>query len=316
MDLQSLKKEHCVIIDLANMFYLCRTKRINDASVNGGWPLIAEFLVKFNYWIKTHRPTSIIILDDGYPHWRYSKLTEYKSGRDEVRQSDPTFEDFRRQRKDLKEQIKKWFPVYFLRHEHLEADDLAFVTCKHLRDVGFKGEITAISNDADWLQIVTKVDNVKIWNPRTKLFTTSKEIDYDFVLYKSILGDNSDKIMGFKGVGKVWALKYTKDKTLFEGWHKDHLTDEERERLENNKFLIDFKSIPDEYIAEAITELQSLTLPRFDKTVLKIYCQMRKAWRFLGNFEEKCDNFLSLRTVTLAQPKEIIKENENVSEHS
>jgi 5'-3' exonuclease len=300
MGIQSVKKECCLIIDLANMFYLCRTKRVNDSSINGGWPLIGEFLIKFNYWIKTHRPTSMIMLDEGYPHWRYSRLAEYKSGRDEVRQKDPLFEDFRRQRKSLKEKIKEFFPVYFLRNENLEADDLAYITAKYLRDIGYGGDIVAISSDADWLQLVTKIDNVKVWNPRTKLFTEKKDINYDFVLYKSLLGDKSDKIQGFPGVGPVTALKYVKNFNLLNEWFIKR-TEEEQNRLANNKFLIDFKSIPQEYIDETINILKSIKPPRFDSTLLKMYCREKKAFRFLmGNWDEKVDNFLSLRQINFS----------------
>jgi 5'-3' exonuclease len=288
-------KEKILCIDLANMFWLCRGQHTVEESLAGGWPTVGEFLIKLNYWIRIHEPTSIVLMDDGYPDWRYNIFQSYKQGRDETRQKDPMTEDFVRQKKDIKENVIPILPIYILHHPKLEADDLVYIFCKYLEKNNFDGEVFGFSTDDDWRQLMTYFPFVKIWNPRSKILPEAAGSNY--VLYKSILGDTSDKIPGFAKIGPKTAEKLANDQTLFNEWF-NKLTIEEQQRFGINQFLIDWNSIPKEYYDEVMTRLDNKPeFPLFKPNSLKIHCKQRRIFRFLKNFEIKEYNFGSLKPI-------------------
>lgn len=288
-------KDKILVIDLANMFWLCRGQHTTEDALAGGWPTVGEFLIKLNYWIRIHQPTSLILMDDGYPDWRYNIFQSYKKGRDELRQKDPLAEDFLRQKKDIKENVIPILPIYIFHHPKLEADDLSYIFCKYMEKNNFDGEILALSTDDDWRQLMTYFSFVKVWNPRSKILPEA--VGSNYVLYKSILGDLSDKIPGFNKIGPKTAEKLANNQELFTEWF-NKLSLEEKQRFGINQFLIDWNNIPENYYNEAMQYLESKPpLPMFKPNSLKIHCKSRKIFRFLKNFEVKEYNFGSLKPI-------------------
>ena len=54
--------------------------------------------------------------------------------------------------------------------------------------------------------------NVKLWTPVKQHYREAT--DYDYVAWKSMVGDSSDNIKGVKGIGKVRAEKILKSGSL------------------------------------------------------------------------------------------------------
>jgi len=90
-----------------------------------------------------------------------------------------------------------------------EADDyLASIAKKYESSYN----VVIISSDKDLLQIVS--DNTNVYNAQAKILYTKEKIKEKFnvsvdqyLLYKALIGDNSDNIKGIKGVGPKTAVK-------------------------------------------------------------------------------------------------------------
>jgi 5'-3' exonuclease len=89
----------------------------------------------------------------------------------------------------------------------------------------YNSKLTIISADKDFLQLVN--DNITVYSPIIKESYTPKTVKdkfglppYNFILYKTLMGDNSDKIEGVPGLGpkKLFKLfpELTDDKVTLE----------------------------------------------------------------------------------------------------
>jgi 5'-3' exonuclease len=93
------------------------------------------------------------------------------------------------------------------RFERYEADDLMAYLC---RGVYPEGKTVLVSSDGDLNQLLG--DNVIIYNPLAQRVTTAESLytvysltPAEWVPFKAILGDKSDKIEGVPGVGEIGA---------------------------------------------------------------------------------------------------------------
>ena len=73
-------------------------------------------------------------------------------------------------------------------------------------------KVFIVSSDKDFLQLVN--ENVIVYRPMEKEYYTDQTIrekykmpPHNFILYKTLLGDNSDKVKGVKGLGEKGLLK-------------------------------------------------------------------------------------------------------------
>jgi 5'-3' exonuclease len=92
--------------------------------------------------------------------------------------------------------------------DYFEADDVIAVLCKHYRN----SQVIIVSTDGDYLQLIT--DTCEVYNPNKEItISLSNFTDVcgvapiDFLSYKAMVGDSSDKIPGIKGVGEKTALE-------------------------------------------------------------------------------------------------------------
>ncbi len=108
--------------------------------------------------------------------------------------------------------LKESIPCKFLYHKDVEGDDMVYYAVKNIipRDC----DVTIISSDTDYIQILNELDNVKLWTPVRQHFREAT--DYDYVSWKSMVGDSADNIKGVKGIGKVRAEKILKTGSLQE----------------------------------------------------------------------------------------------------
>lgn len=123
--------------------------------------------------------------------WRKKLLPEYKERKpseaeEEVRCIEPI--------------AQKLFPALGLRQiakQGVEADDLIFAACRLLVDK----EVIVCSTDRDFVQIVYHRSNVRLYDHLRRIFVEVP--DYDPAIYKALVGDRSDRIGGYEGIGKV-----------------------------------------------------------------------------------------------------------------
>lgn len=170
--------------------------------------------------------------------WR-SALTEgYKGTRDGSRLAfDPScFEA-------IYAVLRERLPV--LKTDALEADDLIALTHRRLRNIGYVGLIMCITNDNDYLQLIDH--NTKIINLEEKDLSTRScgRPDRD-LLHKVLLGDKSDNIPSVRGKLTEKALREKGHLSEEELIASLCLSQQEMERLELNRTLIDFSRIPNQ----------------------------------------------------------------------
>ena len=109
-------------------------------------------------------------------------------------------------------QYLKTLPVKVVTLDKVEADDII----AYLSDVipqKKEDKVFIVSSDKDFLQLIN--ENVIVYRPMEKEYYTVDTViekfkmsPNNFILYKTLMGDNSDKVAGIKGLGpkKLYKL--------------------------------------------------------------------------------------------------------------
>lgn len=249
------KKNRILVIDFGNLFYFSKPFHLNEELLQGRYSIVEQFIINLNSYIRLLEPSSVVIADDSKANWRYGLYPLYKQNRKEKE-----FEEidiaYRNNRKKLTE-ILTDFPLYYLKIENLEADDICYLICNKFRD----REIIVMSGDADLLQLTQKFYNVKIYNPNKKAIIEKPELD--IVRYKILKGDSSDNIKGFPKIGEVKAKVILKDKKTFNSWY-NNLSEEQLELYDKLKNIICLDKIPKEHKEKFNTVFSEYKFQKFD----------------------------------------------------
>ena len=243
-------KEKILIVDLSNMVYFCKPPWLEQKLIDGGYDMVDQFMVIFNTYLRTISPTKVFIAIDGYPKWRYDIYPEYKGTRN--REQTALSMAFYRNKNAIKK-LLEYLPVGAIYHKDLEADDVAYIICKYYEDKDV--DVVALSTDKDWLQLMNQFENVSVYNQLKKTFVEKPKEDIARV--KCLTGDSSDNINGFHRIGEVTAKKILKNKETFFNWYNS-LNDEGKNLYKRNLKLMLLKKIPQEYIEEVLTKLDSM----------------------------------------------------------
>jgi 5'-3' exonuclease len=124
------------------------------------------------------------------------------------------FEDITDEQASMKFQMVRLYeylqnlPVTTIVIDNIEADD----TIAYLASY-FKEKVYILSNDRDFLQLVSERVNVYVPTKKKMYKPDNLLEDYgvsceNFTIYKALLGDNSDSIPGIKGMGEKTILKH------------------------------------------------------------------------------------------------------------
>jgi DNA polymerase-1 len=253
---------------------MCKPFHINEDVENGKLIALEQFLITLNSYLKLLEPNHLIIADDSFFNWRKELNKTYKANR--IFTEPPTKLDigFNNNKKQLRKILPKLFPLYFLKIDYLEADDIIYYLCKHLKDY----ELTILSTDGDLLQIKQKFDNVQVYHPIKKQFLESPV--YDVLRYKSIAGDSSDNIKGIVGIGDKGAKKILESKQTFNEWYKN-LSEDKIKEYKSCKKIIDFEQVPEQYEKEFKKLLKEFEFnDNFDYEKVESYLEENKLKRF------------------------------------
>lgn len=203
-----------LIIDGLNLFFrnFAVLNYINPHGTHIGG--LGGFLRSLGALVKQIRPTSIYIVFDGVGSSvnRKNLLPEYKSGRNTTKMTKQLFNDIDEENESKADQIGRLIhylqclPVKILSLDKVEADDIiAFLSVEITKNEKTKAFI--VSSDKDFFQLVS--DNITVYSAIEKEFYTPKKVKekynlqpYNFIIYKTLMGDNSDKIEGVKGLGE------------------------------------------------------------------------------------------------------------------
>jgi 5'-3' exonuclease len=215
------KHDNVLIIDGLNLFLrnFAVLNYVNQDGVHVGG--LGGFLRSLGSLIYNNKPTSVYIIFDGIGSSQNRKnlLPEYKSGRNLARMTNHSaFDDLDEEQDSKVNQISrlihylKCLPVSLISLDKVEADDIIAYLSRYLVNK-HNSKVTIVSADKDFLQLVS--DNITVYSPMIKEFYTPKLVmekfglpPHNFILYKTLMGDNSDKIPGLKGLGPKKLFKF------------------------------------------------------------------------------------------------------------
>ena len=142
---------------------------------------------------------------------RYDIYEPYKSGRgkDYINGTQPTDEVEVLQRSVVVDYLKE-LHIRQIKHNIIESDDFIAYYCLNRQE---NEKITIMSADRDFLQLMS--ENVRIYFLDLKVYVDTSNYSSYFcfnpsnsVLMKTMTGDNSDSIVGIKGLGETTMLKH------------------------------------------------------------------------------------------------------------
>lgn len=207
-------QERILIIDGLNLFLrnFAILNYINQSGVHIGG--LGGFLRSLGSYIKQLQPTQIYVIFDGLASStnRKNLVPEYKSGRHQTRITNHnSFSNLEEEHESKANQISrlidylKCLPINIICVDKVEADDImAFLSEQTTQNPKSKAYI--ISADNDFLQLVN--EQITIYRPVEKEFYTPSKVKekfgvypHNFLTYKTLIGDKSDKVGGVQGLG-------------------------------------------------------------------------------------------------------------------
>jgi len=216
----SSKHDRVLIIDSLNLFLrnFSMLNYVNPEGVHVGG--LGGFLKSLGSLVNTLTPTSVYIVFDGEGSStnRKNLLPEYKSNRNLNRITNwNTFESFEEELDSKIGQIGRlvhylrFLPVKIISLSKTEADDVIAYLSTKITNSHTEGKIYIVSRDRDFIQLVNK--NIILYDSMSKEFWDEDLVrkfykinPKNFIIYKTLLGDPSDKIPGVKGLGKKKIL--------------------------------------------------------------------------------------------------------------
>jgi len=211
--------DRVLIIDGLNLFFrnfaTINLTNNNGAHIGG----LGGFLRSMGTLINKVQPTSIYVIFDGKGSTvnRKNINPDYKANRNINRITNwDSFDSLEDEHESKLDQLLrlvqylKLLPVKILSFDKAEADDIISVLCNQLSYD--KNKLFIVSSDKDFLQLVD--DHIVVYRPTEKKFYTYEDVESsfnikpeNFLLYKCLLGDNSDNVKGIKGLGKKTLAK-------------------------------------------------------------------------------------------------------------
>jgi len=217
---ETVEGQRILMIDGLNLFFrnFAMMNMVNPDGVHIGG--LGGFFRSLGAEIRRIDPTQVYVVFDGAgsANARKNLLPEYKSGRDLQRITNWDAFDNLEEEHDSKVdqmvriiQYLKTLPVKTVTLPKVEADDIiAYISS--IIPQSPKDKVFIVSSDKDFLQLVN--ENVIVYRPMEKEFYTEQTIrekynmdPKNFIIHKTLLGDNSDKVKGVKGLGEKGLLK-------------------------------------------------------------------------------------------------------------
>lgn len=212
--------ERYLLIDGLNLFFrnFSAINAVNSNGVHIGG--LGGFFRSLGALIRTINPTQVYVVFDGVgsSNNRKNIIPEYKSNRNVSRVTKHELFDNLEEEDDSKVdqiiriiQYLKTLPVKTVSLPRVEADDIIAYLSDTL-PTHPKDRVFIVSSDKDYLQLVT--EQVIVYRPIEKEYFTEDTVKekfgvnpHNFLLYKLLMGDNSDGVTGIKGLGPKGLFK-------------------------------------------------------------------------------------------------------------
>lgn len=198
-------------------FAAAPTMNEDGAHVGG----LTGFLLSVGAAIRQFKPTRVVICFDGKggSQRRKELFPEYKAKRKVMTKLNRTYDfaSLEEEKDAQKWQLKSliallsYLPVTLMAPELVEADDVIAYIAQYVEEQ--HGKAIIMSSDKDFLQLVN--ENISVYSPIRKKHYHEDGVTSDygfhphnFLLYRTITGDNSDCIPGVDGIKEKTLLKY------------------------------------------------------------------------------------------------------------
>lgn len=276
---QVKRHDKVLLIDGLNLFFrnFAMLNMVNPDGVHVGG--LGGFFRSLGAMIKQTQPTSVYVVFDGAGSStnRKNLLPEYKSERNLQRVTNwEVFEDLDEEHDSKVDQIVriiqylKLLPVKTTLIDKVEADDIIAVLADKLVEK-YNSTVFIVSSDKDFVQLVT--DKIILYRPMEKEYYTPSTVKQkfgclakNFILYKTLLGDNSDKIPGVKGLGEKGIFK------KFPELQEKELTLDDIFEISIRKFkdhVVYSRIIQDEERIKTSYKIMDLSIPFIDEKQIK-----------------------------------------------
>ena len=266
--------ERYMLVDGLNLFFrnFSAINAVNPKGAHVGG--LGGFFRSLGFLIRQIQPTKVFVVFDGMgsSNNRKNLIPEYKANRNTSRVTNwDVFDNLEEEDESKVDQIVriiqylKTLPVRTISIDKVEADDIIAYLSETLptkpNDRAF-----IVSSDKDYLQLIS--DQVVVYRPIEKEFYTEQTVKdkfnvspNNFLLYKLLMGDNSDGIPGIKGLGLKKLYKLFPE--LTEGnMSLDDLLDLSEEKLEEH--VIYARVLHDVNLLETKYKVMDLSNPMID----------------------------------------------------
>ena len=213
-DTLSSPHERVLLIDGLNLFFrnFAMLNIVNEHGVHVGG--LGGFVRSLGTLINAIQPTSVYVVFDGEGSAtnRKNLLPEYKSGRNLSRITNwEIFEDVGDEHDAKVDQIirliqyLKCLPVKTVALDKVEADDI-IAHLSYKLSTEHDSQCFIVSSDKDFIQLIN--NKITVYRPIEKDYYTPDTVKEkfgvlpeNFLQYKVLMGDASDKVPGIKGLG-------------------------------------------------------------------------------------------------------------------
>ena len=216
------RNSRVLIVDSMNAFIrsFSTVNLMNPAGHHIGG--LVGYLRSVGYAVKTFRPTRVVLVFDGlgstnnkknlYPQYKANRSITRITNWDIFENKDSESEAMVGQMTRLIQYLKQ-LPVTLISIDKIEADDSIGLIAQHFEKDNECKEVTIMSADKDFYQLIS--DKTSVYSPTKRKTYKVKDVIEEFevhpnnyLLYKILLGDQSDNLPGVKGVGPKKAVKF------------------------------------------------------------------------------------------------------------
>jgi len=215
-EIPSSPHERVLFIDGLNLFFrnFAMLNIVNEHGVHVGG--LGGFIRSLGTLINAIQPTSMYVIFDGENSSmnRKNVLSEYKAGRHQSRITNWEIFDNVGDEHDAKvDQIVrlidylKCLPVKTIALDKVEADDIIAHLATTITNTHPNSRAFIVSSDKDFIQLTS--NKICVYRPIEKDYYTPDTViqkfgvlPENFILYKVLMGDASDKVPGIKGLGE------------------------------------------------------------------------------------------------------------------
>lgn len=229
-----MSKDLALFIDARNALYTAIYAVKADRYKRPSNHYVVALLHLISNWIRHHNPSSVHIFWDAprVTVWRKLVLSTYKN-RIQSQYVEDISEDLRSSTKIVME-VFKYLNCRQYSKKQMEADDLIYAASV----VRHPKSNIIITTDSDMTQIPFYLNSCSVYNPRKNAIVEVPS--YNPAVYKAIVGDKSDHIPGYHGIGPKRGSALMEHVSDLE----EFLNNSDRSIFNRNMLLIDLSLCP------------------------------------------------------------------------